>query len=82
MKPDPASLTVCQREVLQLIEEYILKHGFAPSMRELCTMRGVTSTNGISEHLRTLVKRGFIRRTGFLARSIVVVQSGWPVVAA
>ncbi len=74
MKPNPSLLPRAQREILALIEVCIDRWGYAPSIRELCQLRGAASTNGIAEQLSALQRKGFIHRKEMRARSIVVIQ--------
>lgn len=69
----PPSITQRQRECLQSIERHIAQHGRPPSLRELGTLLGVTSTNAVSILLRTLERDGYIRVDPKVARGIVVL---------
>lgn len=39
-----------------------------PTTRELCTLTGITSTNGVHQQLRALERRGLIKRNDAGAR--------------
>jgi repressor LexA len=54
------SLTQRQQQVLTLIAEYIDRHGFPPSHRELMVSLGVRSQLGVLKHLRALEKKGHL----------------------
>lgn len=64
-------LTRRQTEVLQLILASFEGRGYAPTCRELMDEMGIRSTNGISDHLRILVRKGYLRRDYAEARGIV-----------
>jgi len=66
------TLTPRQRQVLDFITDHICEHGFAPSIREICTAMGIKSTNGVSEHIETLCRKGYLLRDAQrnLARAI------------
>lgn len=66
-------LTDRQRQVLRFITRFIRCHGFAPSFREIAGHLGVTSVNGVDDHLIALEKKGYIRRDRNVARSIRVM---------
>ena len=51
-----------QLEVLDALIAYTAKHGLPPSLRELGELVGITSTNGILDHLRALERRGLVRQ--------------------
>lgn len=56
----PNGLTERQIDVLLAIKEFIAKHGYPPTMRELGDMLGIGSTNGVNEHLQALTKKGYL----------------------
>ncbi len=56
------TLTPRQREVLDFITDYLCEHGFAPSIREICAAMNIKSTNGVSEHIETLCRKGYLTR--------------------
>ncbi len=67
-------LTVKQRMVFNAIKEFIDKNSFPPTCNELKNMLGYSSPNSITDHLGFIEKKGYIRRTTKIARSIVVLQ--------
>jgi repressor LexA len=66
-------LTERQREVLGAINYSIAKRGYPPTIRELADGLGVTSTNGVSELLDALERKGVIQRDIGVARGIRVI---------
>lgn len=81
-------LTQAQTKVLDWIKRYIGNHGFAPTRSEIAEAMGFSSTNAAEEHLQALARKGAIRITPRVARSIVVVNTEkpgagpWPTAAA
>lgn len=69
-------LTPRQYEILAFIERFTEGHGFPPSLRDIGAAFGITSTNGVSEHLDALEARGAIARTPGIARGIRVTRRG------
>ncbi len=66
------ALTERQEELLNYIKDHILIHGYPPSIREMCDHMGIRSTNGVNDHLKALVRKGYISRAGQLkSRSVV-----------
>lgn len=61
-----------QRAVLRAIAEHYAEHGTTPTVRELCRLTGITTTNGIKSHLRALAKRGLILLAGKPARGVSI----------
>lgn len=53
-------LTERQKEVLAAIRSHIERHGHSPTIRELCAVTGLKSTNGVVDHLRALRRKGAI----------------------
>ena len=49
-------LTKKQDEILTYIKEYIVSHGFPPTIREICKAMGVSSPATVHAHLHNLVK--------------------------
>jgi len=64
-------LTDRQAEVLTFIQQHIDALGYAPSLREV-SQRFDMSLNAVAEHLAALERKGTIRRTNGVARSIVI----------
>lgn len=53
-----------QREILDFIAASIDMRGVPPSYREIGGALGIGSTNGVSDHIKALVKKGYIERVG------------------
>lgn len=71
------ALTKRQQECLDAIRVSIERHGYPPTVRELCDTLGIDSPNGIACHLDALQRKGWIKRDGETARGIRLV--GWKV---
>lgn len=63
-------LTARQREVLARIIKHIEERNCPPTIRELAAELNITSTNGVRDHLRALMEKGFIKRNPRLSRGI------------
>ena len=68
-----AALTQRQALALDTIRESIAKRGFPPTLRELARVLGIKSTNGVSDHLHALERKGHVRRSR-TARGIEIVS--------
>ena len=66
-------LTKRQRAILQYIIECIRDHGFPPTIAEIGEEFGISSTNGVNDHLLALEKKGYIQRSS-KARGIHVTE--------
>ncbi len=67
-------LTPRQQNILDFVHEFQQAHGYPPSIREIGEFFGIRSTNGVSDHLRALERKGFLSRNGHLSRSLQVVR--------
>ena len=59
-----------QQETLAQIINFNEQTGYFPSVRELCSALNVKSTNTVQSHLRALIKKGFLQRSGSQARAL------------
>jgi len=53
-----------QVEVLDMICAFQEQHGVCPSFREIGRALGIRSTNGVSDHVRALERKGYLERFG------------------
>lgn len=53
-----------QTDVLDLIRSTIEERGFPPTYREIGDALGISSTNGVADHVKALVKKGYLRKVG------------------
>lgn len=53
-----------QQEMFEFIRTMIDQRGVSPSYREIGTALGIGSTNAVSDHIKALVRKGFIERVG------------------
>lgn len=63
-------LTKRQDEVLTYIKEYIVSHGYPPTVREIGKDLGVSSPATIHTHLNNLEKKGFIKKDSSKNRAL------------
>ena len=66
-------LTARQKAIYDFVLKTIREKGFAPSIQEIGKRFKIASTNGVSDHLKALEKKGYIRRVG--KRAIEVVNA-------
>ncbi len=70
-------LTTRQRAVLEFIVDYIERHRFPPTMREIGDHLGIASTNGVSDHIKALTRKGCLyQRTGKRSRTLLPTPLG------
>ena len=66
-------LTPRQRNILEFIVRSVRDDGFPPTIAEIGDRFGISSTNGVNDHLVALERKGFIERSS-KARSIRVTE--------
>lgn len=57
-------LTLRQAKVLKTVEEFVLGHGYAPTIRQLGSALGIPSPSAVLKHLVSLERKGYISREG------------------
>ncbi len=71
-------LSARQRAILEFIRDRVDQHGVPPSYREIGQAMGIRSTNGVSDHVKALIRKGYLSRIGeggkSLARSLVLTD--------
>lgn len=68
------ALTARQRNILDYLVGYIDDHGYPPSMREIGNFFSIKSTNGVSDHLRALERKGYISRSDGQSRGMTILK--------
>lgn len=69
---DTSTLTPRQRGILTAIRDWVVRHGYAPSTREIGDAVGLSSTSSVSRHLQALEDLGFLRRGRAVTRPMDV----------
>ncbi len=59
-----------QRVLLDFIEQFITKHGYSPSYREIVNGCGYNSVATVAVHINNLISRGHLRKRDHSARSL------------
>ena len=63
-----------QLQIYDSIVAHVNEYGFAPTVRELCKLTGLASTSTIIGYLKTLEKKGYIKRYPTHPRAITILQ--------
>ncbi|MEU3274114.1 transcriptional repressor LexA [Saccharomonospora sp. NPDC006951] len=69
------NLTPRQQKVLGVIREWVDRHGYPPSVREIGEAVGLTSTSSVSHQLRALQRKGYLRRDANRPRAVGVLAA-------
>jgi len=68
------ALTRRQREVLEVVREFIAANGYSPSLEEIGEALGLSSVATVHKHVTHLVDKGYARRAWNQNRSIEIVD--------
>lgn len=55
-------LTEKQSEILDCIKRFIASHGYPPTVREICNIKGISSPATVQVHLNKLLEKNVIKR--------------------
>ncbi|MFD6856892.1 transcriptional repressor LexA [Rhodococcus sp. NPDC060090] len=69
---DASTLPPRQQRILVTIRDWVAAHGCPPSTRQIADAVGLRSTSSVSQHLKSLEEKGFLRRGTSMARQLDV----------
>ncbi len=69
---DASSLPARQQRILVAIQDWVARHGYSPSTRQIADAVGLRSASSVSKHLASLEEKGFLRRGATVSRPIDV----------
>lgn len=47
-----------RKKILEVIVNYIQEHGYSPTVREICSLTGLKSTQTVQHHIQIMFERG------------------------
>jgi len=53
-----------QRDVLEFIADMVSDRGVPPTYREIGDALGIGSTNGVADHVKALIRKGYLEKVG------------------
>jgi repressor LexA len=68
--PKPPGLSPRQQQVLAVIREWVERHGYPPTVREIGAAVGLGSPSSVAHHLKVLEHRGLLRRVAHGPRAV------------
>ena len=71
-EPGPPELSARQRRILEFIRDWVQRHGYPPSVREIGEAVGLGSPSSVAYQLRELERKGFLRRDPNRPRAVDV----------
>ena len=75
-------ITARQNEVLSFIKDFSVDHGYPPTIPEIQKEFGIKSPNGVNNHIKALIRKGFLKRESSRARALEIIgrNMGIPIV--
>jgi repressor LexA len=70
----PETLTKIEKRILEYLIEYLKRHTYQPSIREIGKRFGIKSTKTVSEHLQALADKGYIERDASRSRGVRILD--------
>lgn len=70
-----------QKQVIEFIRDYVTKHEYPPSLRDIAAHLGVSGNVSVIGHLEALERKGYIRRDAGNSRGIALVRGKQPEIA-
>ena len=64
-----------QKSLLTFIETFLTERGYVPTLAEMATALGVSSLQGVKDHLTALERKGYLRRSPGRSRAIELLAS-------
>jgi repressor LexA len=71
----PAILYPRERQVLEFINQFVQRFGYAPTLKEIGEALNLSSVATVHEHLDHLRQKGFIKKMDGMVRGIEVVKT-------
>jgi repressor LexA len=66
-------LTVIERRIYNYLVDYLKRETYQPSIREIGKRFGIRSTKTVTEHLRSLQRKGYLDRTPSRSRALRIL---------
>jgi repressor LexA len=72
----PRSAKNKQMSVLSYIHKQVAEHGYPPTVREICSAVGLSSTSTVHGHITRLIDKGFLRKDSAKPRALEITPKG------
>lgn len=63
-----------QDEILAFIVKYNSDKGFSPSIREIASAVGLSSSSTVAGHIDRLIAKGLVKKEPYAARTLKVID--------
>ncbi|MBN1294996.1 MAG: repressor LexA [Candidatus Latescibacteria bacterium] len=76
------NLTSRQASVLSFIKEFAIEHGYPPTIPEIQEKFDIKSPNGVNNHIKALIRKGYLKRDSSRARALDIIgkRDGIPII--
>ena len=76
------SLTDRQAAIFSFIKEFAMEKGYPPTIPEIQEEFGIRSPNGVNNHLKALIRKGYLKRDSSRARALEIIgrKEGIPII--
>src|SRR5215216_236146 len=74
--PAASPLTARQQEIWQFLVDYVDRHGYPPTVREIGEAVGLASPSTVHAHLANLERAGLLRRDPTKPRALELLSGG------
>lgn len=64
-----------ERETLEIVSQFIQRHGYAPTLQEVAESLGVSAVSTVHELIAKLVTKGYLKKTAGFERGLELVES-------
>jgi len=65
-----------QMAVLNYIHKQVEDHGYPPTVREICSAVGLSSTSTVHGHISRLIEQGFLQKDPSKPRALEITPKG------
>lgn len=72
----PRSAKNKQMAVLSYIHKQVAEHGYPPTVREICSAVGLSSTSTVHGHITRLIDKGFLHKDSAKPRALEITPKG------
>ncbi|MCE5251618.1 transcriptional repressor LexA [bacterium] len=76
------NLTKRQASILSFIKEFAIEYGYPPTIPEIQAQFDIKSPNGVNNHIKALIRKGYLKRESSRARALDIVgrRDGFPII--
>ena len=72
-----AGLTARQREILSFLAGFLQEHSFPASVKDIQEEFNFASPASVTDHLKAISKKGYIKTQPRLSRGLEILEKGW-----